>query len=65
MSYDNQLSGQISACEIRRETLSERLKNQKRDLESRLVSINDVLSKLEKNPEICSVLDSVSKLGLY
>ena len=42
---------------------TERLKEQKARLESQLAAINDTLNKLETNPEVRDVVDSIVKLG--
>ena len=45
------------------QSLTERLRNEKQHLESRLDEINNVIESLEKNPETQSVLDAVARLG--
>lgn len=40
-----------------------RLKEEKRNLEGRLIDVNAVLKSLEEAPEIAKVLEALNKLG--
>ena len=44
-----------------RESITERLKREKRYLEMRLQDINTALESLEKQPEIAQVINTLSK----
>lgn len=50
--------------QIRRSTLTERLRASKSRLEQELAQINSVLESLEKNPELQEVIDKVYSLNL-
>ena len=49
-----------ASCEIQN-TVTDRLQNQKRQLESKLADVNAALAALEANPEVCKVLTLVGK----
>ena len=48
------------ACEVQN-TVTDRLQNEKRRLESKLTDVNAALAALEANPEVASVLTLVGK----
>lgn len=51
------------SIEARPLTLTERLRDEKANLQKRLSEINGVLDKLEKQPELAAVLDDIARLG--
>ena len=56
----------LQACDTPRMlTISERLYQQKKDLEARLVLINDAIEAMNKVPDFQNALDAISKVGLY
>lgn len=55
----------LSPIDPTRNSLTERLKIQKEQNEKRLAEVNELLSLLEKNPQLQEVLDKLSKYGLY
>jgi hypothetical protein len=48
---------------IRYTTFVDRLKDEKKNLEERLLAVNDVLKSLEKAPEVANVVEALNKLG--
>jgi len=49
---------------LRSETLKQRLSRQKLELEKRLKELNDAIEALDNNPEVESVLEKLSVLGI-
>jgi len=47
-------------CDVHN-TVTDRLQNEKRRLESKLSDVNAALAALEANPEVCKVLTLVGK----
>jgi len=47
-------------CDVKN-TVTDRLQNEKRRLESKLSDVNAALAALEANPEVCKVLTLVGK----
>lgn len=43
----------------------ERLKGQRNELQKRVKNLDDAIAKLEKNPQIAEILESLNKLGHY
>lgn len=66
MNYLSEAKSDGMACEgqIRRSTLTERLRANKQHHETQLAQINTVLEALEKNPELQDVIDKVYSLGM-
>ena len=63
--YDDQSkpeSGGLATVTSKRASITDRLITEKRQLETRLSEINVVLGKLEKNPEVQDIIDSLSKV---
>ena len=44
-------------------SVTEKLEQERRELELRLKAINDVLSQLSANPKTAEIIDSLAKLG--
>ena len=65
--YDNSVSSVATSAplEARPRSLTERLSDEKSNLEARLEEINGVLESLERHPETQSVLDAVARLGHF
>lgn len=63
------MQGALTArCEAQMPTqmsLTSKLKTQKEDLIKRLEQVNNVIDLLEKNPETQTILDAITKLGVY
>lgn len=53
---------ELMAMQDRNPTITERLKQQKREMEFRLAEINSVIEALESDPKIQKVVDAVSKI---
>lgn len=51
------------AIDVQRPSLTDRLSREKKDLERRLSEVNEVLDKLEANPEFAETMDAITKLG--
>lgn len=53
-----------SKCiEVRRETLTERLENERSHLESRLAEVNEALAVLKSDPKIQAVFDILQRVA--
>lgn len=50
---------------LRRMTLTDRLKNEKRQLTERLEVVDGILAKLEKSPDTQAILDEITQLGHF
>jgi len=63
--YDNQkeLSTAAGCVEVRRPTLTERLKEERASYASRLAELDAAISALEANPQVQVVLDLVQKVS--
>ena len=61
MYNDIPLAAAPATLETRRYTLTERLTQEKENLQSRLDEINAVLEALKQNPQVQSVLDLLQK----
>jgi len=62
--YGNEIErADVGACAVRTPTVTERLQNEKKELELRLEAVNGLLDDLEANPETKSILDKLSQLG--
>ena len=55
----NQLMPTIEGCNTRM-TFEGRLRDEKKNLEERLFNINAVLEKLEKAPEVASIIEALN-----
>ena len=57
-------SASLGALEIRTQTTFEgRLREEKENLEKRLMDVNAVLDALKNAPEVANVLEALNKLG--
>ena len=64
--YDDNKNLATSGCiEVRRQTLTERLKEERQGLSSRLAELDAAISALEANPQVQAVLDLVQKVARY
>lgn len=63
--YNGEKMSDTIALTPRRFTVTDRLKAQQRDLSERLAEVNKTLAVLEANPEICEVVDQLSRLGHF
>lgn len=52
-------------CEIRRPTLTERLKGERQDIAGRLAELDAAIAALEANPQVQTILDLVQKVARY
>ena len=63
------MNGQVSTLAEsplgRNMTFSERLFQQKKQLEERLQIVNEAIKAMEETPGIQNALDAISKVGLY
>ena len=55
--------GSIGMAQLHRETLRDRLENQKRTLEGALADVNQALAFIDKNPDFEKFHDVVGKAG--
>ena len=47
------------------QTMTDRLRTMKKDLEDKLEQVNEALAALESNPEVARTVDAISKLGHF
>jgi len=50
---------------LRQPPVLQRLKKQREDLQQRLDNIDDAINKLEANPAVSQILESLNRLGHY
>lgn len=66
MSYGNKnqnYASEVSVCSPKRETLRERLEEQKRQAEDHLANLNSALEFMDKNPQFETFHNTISKAG--
>jgi len=61
---DQQRSLSPNTVGLQRSTITERLKEEKENLEERLTLVNKTIQVLESNPNVQVVLDAVAKLNI-
>jgi len=57
------LGGQRAMTDHRPPSVSEKLEQEKKELELRLEALNQLIDQLERSPETREILDNLSKLG--
>ena len=45
--------------------VSDRLQNEKKNLELRLEAVNKLIDQLEQSPETCDIIDGLAELGAF
>lgn len=62
MQFGGEIEKRVVGGVVSQPTISERLKDEKRRLETRLTEVNKALEALQKNPEIAEVINIISKV---
>jgi|CXWL01.1.fsa_nt_gi uncharacterized membrane protein YfbV (UPF0208 family) len=63
--YDNAVATDAKCIEVRRLTLTERLKEERTNVNSRLQELDQAITALEAQPEMQRLLDIIQKVARY
>lgn len=63
--YDNTIEASPKCVEVRRLTLTERLKEERTNVNSRLQELDQAITALEAQPEMQRLLDIIQKVARY